>query len=87
MMPSMSFETRLSSSVRCQYEFYQSGDFTDVTIHISGEIFRAHRLVLAANSDYFASALSTRFDNSDVQHLKDFDPRFIRILLPTFCVE
>jgi len=42
-----------SSSFNVLYEFYQSGAFCDVEIHVGSQRINCHRLVLACFSQYF----------------------------------
>ena len=80
----MAFEINLESVASNLYAAYQSGDFTDVSIQVGNQTFRAHRLVLTTNSDYFASALSGRFGTTESLKLVEVDPELVHAVLPTF---
>ena len=61
-------EILLSKCAQCR----EQGEFIDV-LKVAAEVFLAHRLVLAASSDYFHSmfAHGTRESNQEVIELKD----------------
>ena len=54
-------------------QFREQGEFIDVSLKVAEEVFSAHRLVLAASSDYFHAmfAHGTRESNQEVIELKD----------------
>ena len=53
--------------------FREQGEFIDVGLKVGGEIFSAHRIVLAASSDYFHAmfAHGMKESNQEVIELKD----------------
>ena len=53
--------------------FREQGEFMDVGLKVGGEIFSAHRIVLAASSDYFHAmfAHGMKESNQEVIELKD----------------
>ena len=54
-------------------QFREQGEFIDVGIKVGEEVFSAHRIVLAANSDYFHAmfAHGMKESNQEVIELKD----------------
>ena len=54
-------------------QFRQQGEFIDVHLKASKEVFSAHRIVLAASSDYFHAmfAHGMKESNQEVIELKD----------------
>jgi len=54
-------------------QFLEQGEFIDVRLKVGEDIFPAHRIVLAANSDYFHSmfAHGMKESNQEVIELKD----------------
>ncbi|RWS10383.1 BTB/POZ domain-containing protein 9-like isoform X1 [Dinothrombium tinctorium] len=60
-----------------------SGEFSDVTIEVENERFKAHRVILAARSDFFRCLCynGMRESNKDVIQLKDISKSTFRILL------
>ena len=40
-----------------------SGAFTDVELRVSGRVFRAHKLILAAHSEFFEHLLAKPHDH------------------------
>ena len=62
-------EIRLS---KCA-QFRERGEFIDVGLKVGEEVFSAHRIVLAASSDYFhaMSAHGMKESNQEVIELKD----------------
>ena len=65
------------------HNFYKQGQFTDMEIHISGIVIKAHRVVLAAASEYFRAMFShgtTEKDKGIVQ-LHDVDAIAVQTLV------
>ena len=54
-------------------QFREQSEFIDVSLKVGEEIFLAHRIVLAASSDYFHAmfARGMKESNQDVIELKD----------------
>ena len=54
-------------------QFREQGEFIDVYLKVGGEVFSAHRIVLAASSDYFHAmfAHGMKESNQEVIELKD----------------
>ena len=54
-------------------QFREQGEFIDVYLKVRGEVFSAHRIVLAASSDYFHAmfAHGMKESNQEVIELKD----------------
>ena len=54
-------------------QFRDEGQFIDVRLKVREDIFPAHRIVLAANSDYFYAMFTAgmRESNQEVIELKD----------------
>ena len=54
-------------------QFRQQGEFIDVGLKVGGKVFSAHRIVLAASSDYFHAmfAHGMKESNQEVIELKD----------------
>ena len=54
-------------------QFREQGEFTDVGLKVGEEVFSAHRIVLAASSDYFHAmfAHGMKESNQEVIELKD----------------
>ncbi len=43
------------------YRLLEQGNYSDVTFMVHGEMFKAHRCVLSARSEYFAHMLETKW--------------------------
>ena len=54
-------------------QFREQGDFIDIYLKVGEEVFSAHRIVLAASSDYFHAmfAHGMKESNQEVIELKD----------------
>ena len=54
-------------------QFREEGEFVDVRLKVGEDVFQAHRIVLAANSDYFHAmfAHGMKESNQEVIELKD----------------
>ena len=54
-------------------QFREQGEFIDVRLKVGEDLFPAHRIVLAANSDYFHAmfARGMKESNQEVIELKD----------------
>ena len=54
-------------------QFREQGEFIDVRLQVNEEVFSAHRIVLAASSDYFHAMFAHRMkeSNQEVIELKD----------------
>ena len=54
-------------------QFREQSEFIDVSLKVDEEVFSAHRIVLAASSDYFHAmfARGMKESNQDVIELKD----------------
>jgi len=54
-------------------QFREQGEFIDVRLKVDEDLFPAHRIVLAANSDYFHAmfAHGMKESNQEVIELKD----------------
>ena len=63
-------------------QFRNESQFIDVRLKVGEDIFPAHRIVLAANSDYFYAMFTDgmKESNQDVIELKDesISPDFLR---------
>ena len=89
----MSNIVELLSGVASDYEkLYESGKYTDISIHVgrepSNKIFLAHSLVLCTRSAYFEAkltgnteALNTNEVQQTVMALEDITPDIFEILL------
>jgi hypothetical protein len=56
-------------------EFRERDQFIDIVIHVGDESFRAHKLVLAKFSSYFARGLSADYPTGCIDFSPDFNPQ------------
>lgn len=61
----------------------ESGELTDVNLEVDGEVFRAHKLVLAARSPVFKAQLfgPMKDDNTDSIKVQEIEPSVFKALL------
>lgn len=61
----------------------ESGELTDVSLDVKGEVFRAHKLVLAARSPVFKAQLfgPMKDDNTDCINVQEIEPPVFKALL------
>ena len=66
-------------------QFKEEGQFIDVRLKVGEDIFPAHRIVLAANSDYFYAMFTNGMKeaNQEVIELKDesISPDILKIIM------
>ena len=66
-------------------QFRDEGQFIDVRLKVREDIFPAHRIVLAANSDYFHAMFTAgmKESNQEVSELKDgsISPDALKIVM------
>ena len=66
-------------------QFRDEGQFIDIRLKVLGDIFPAHRIVLAANSDYFYAMFTAEMkeSNQEVIELKDesISPNALKIVM------
>nr|XP_043620527.1 BTB/POZ and MATH domain-containing protein 1-like [Erigeron canadensis] len=61
----------------------ESGELTDITLEVDGEVFRAHKLVLAARSPVFKAQLfgPMKDNETDLIKVQDIEPAVFKALL------
>ncbi|KAG8627779.1 hypothetical protein KVT40_003652 [Elsinoe batatas] len=53
-----------------RYRFANEVSFSDITLHFSGRKFHAHRLMLAAKSDYFDTMFKSAFQDKNQKEIE-----------------
>ncbi|PGH11332.1 hypothetical protein AJ79_04948 [Helicocarpus griseus UAMH5409] len=61
------------------HRYYQSGKFSDLTIKAAGREFRAHRLVICGQSEYFSRLFRANWKET-VEDLIDFTKDYPRVV-------
>lgn len=61
---------------------FESQKFSDITFNVNGSKFRAHKVILSCQSEYFESMLKIReeSDQSEIE-MKDVDPSAFHTVL------
>ena len=72
-------------------KFRDEGQFIDVRLKVNDEVFTAHRIVLAASSDYFYAMFTNgmKESNQEMIELKDesITSNALKIILDSICTE